>query len=743
MTLSPQPSAISPQPSALSPQPSVVDRVEVAELAPQALDAVGPDVLDQGGDGGRDDVLVEAKVPVGVRAGQRVAEGGHGEARVGVALPAVDGVGLDDDARRPRPVPQHRALVLDRLPFKDALAREADNARADPVLLLEHGGRPDGEDHLGADADERDVGLLFLFFLLLLCFLVIAAAAAAATADLAEDVGAAEDALARRILRVLLQGLARERDDGRGVPGLHGQHEGAGRLLAVAGPDVEQIRHGAVEGGQRDGLVGRAVLAGADGVVGRDVNLLEALEGSHADSGGGVLGGENGDVRRADHQVVEAGRDGVADQTGRLAGGRGRRREVLLGRDEPAPVVDPVAGDALPELGRQVRVLAGVGGDQRVPLGLGGVAARHGGAEVVVDLVADDKVPVRVHAKGPLDVGDVGGPVGGAVGLCVAGDGAADADDGVDVDKGRPVLPTTGAGVVHGADDGLDVPAAVLNVDDVPAAGRHLGVDILGVAEVDAAVAGDLVVVVHDDEVGQAPVAGELDGLHGHALLQAGVPDHAPGHVVDDGEAGPVVGGGEVLGGDGQADGVGDALAQRARRHLDAVVLDLRVAGAEGVGAARVVRLELVHGHVAVARQVQEGVLEQARVAVGQHEAVPVEEGRVPGRVPHRVLPEGRADGRHAHGPARVAALVLLAQVGDEAAERAEGEVGLFLLGLGEGELVAGRGGVGVGAVGVFGGHDALRHGLGDSTGCHCVVMSGGETKKTQASKEKRENKWH
>lgn len=89
--------------------------------------------------------------------------------------------------------------------------------------------------------------------------------------------------------------VAAHADDGRAplpiastLVSAEGRHVGAGDLLAVAGADVQQVGHCAEQGGQLDGLVGGAVLAGADGVVGGDVDDGEALEGAHADGGGGV-----------------------------------------------------------------------------------------------------------------------------------------------------------------------------------------------------------------------------------------------------------------------------------------------------------------------------------------------------------------------------------------------------------------------------------------------------------------------
>lgn len=86
------------------------------------------------------------------------------------------------------------------------------------------------------------------------------------------------------------------------------------------------------------------------------------------------------------------------------------------------------------------------------------------------------------------------------------------------------------------------------------------------------------------------------------------------------------------------------------------------------------IRLQLLQPHRPVPRQMQKGILEEARVPVGQHEAVAVEEVRRVRRIAHHVLPQRDADGRHADRAARVAAIELLAQVGDEQAEGGEDE---------------------------------------------------------------------
>lgn len=239
-------------------------KVQVSKLAPELLRPALLPLPDESRDARRDQLRVVAKVLVGGGPGERVAEGAHGVARVGVALPAVGGVGLDDHARRGpgAAVPQHLGLVLARLGVEEALAGEADDAGAQAVAVAEGVARAHGKGHLGADADERHVRLVVLD----------------------EGVGAAEDAVARRVGRVLLEVLAGERDDGGGVAGREGGDEGSRDLLAVAGADVQKVGHGAVQGGELDGLVGGAVLARADAVVRADVDRLQALQGAHADA---------------------------------------------------------------------------------------------------------------------------------------------------------------------------------------------------------------------------------------------------------------------------------------------------------------------------------------------------------------------------------------------------------------------------------------------------------------------------
>ena len=65
-------------------------------------------------------------------------------------------------------------------------------------------------------------------------------------------------------------------------------------------------------------------------------------------------------------------------------------------------------------------------------------------------------------------------------------------------------------------------------------------------------------------------MAGEGDGLHGHALLHTAVARERDDVVVENGVRGGVVFRGGHFLGNGVADGVGDALTERAGGSLDA-----------------------------------------------------------------------------------------------------------------------------------------------------------------------------
>ena len=84
-----------------------------------------------------------------------------------------------------------------------------------------------------------------------------------------QDTGAA---LVRRGVVEHRHGLAREREQGRAVGALQRGGKGAGGLLGIRGTDDVEVRDHAQAGDGFDGLVGRAILAHADGIVRVDID---------------------------------------------------------------------------------------------------------------------------------------------------------------------------------------------------------------------------------------------------------------------------------------------------------------------------------------------------------------------------------------------------------------------------------------------------------------------------------------
>ena len=151
-------------------------------------------------------------------------------------------------------------------------------------------------------------------------------------------------------------------------------------------------------------------------------------------------------------------------------------------------------------------------------------------------------------------------------------------------------------------------------------------------------------------------MAGHRDRFLADALHQAAVAHEDVGPMVA--EVVAELGVQDALG-QRKADRVGDALAERAGRRLDAVgVLVFGMAGGLAVDLAE--PLQLVEGHVLVAGQIEQAVQQHRGMAVRQHEAVAVEPMRI-GRIELHEIPEqhGRDVG-HAHRRAGMAALGLL-----------------------------------------------------------------------------------
>ncbi len=183
----------------------------------------------------------------------------------------------------------------------------------------------------------------------------------------------------------------------------------------------------------------------------------------------------------------------------------------------------------------------------------------------------------------------------------------------------------------------------------------------------------DAVVVVDADQPPEPEVTGERRRLVADALHHAPVAGDHERVMVDRLLAEP---GAQDALGDRHADGVGEALPERAGGHLDAGgVASLRVAGRPRLELAellQVVELEAVPG------QVQQRVLQDRRMAVGQHEPVAVGPFRIGGIVLHDPRVEDVTERRERHRRALVPAVRLERSVHRHAADERDGLLGLF-----------------------------------------------------------------
>jgi hypothetical protein len=216
--------------------------------------------------------------------------------------------------------------------------------------------------------------------------------------------------------------------------------------------------------------------------------------------------------------------------------------------------------------------MRGVGGKAVVPRGLGRRAPLLG-VPTLIDGFRDDEGRM-VPAQGLAGQGDFVLAERRAVTLLLALlVRRAVSDDGLAADQARAVGDLAG-----GLDGGLDrlriVPVDL--GDDMPAIGFEA---LRGIVEepgrrvavtADLAVDRDVVVVVDRDQLAQAQGAGQRACLVRDAFHQTAVAEEDIGEVVDDVVAGLVELRGQRLLGQGHADGVGDALTERAGGGLHA-----------------------------------------------------------------------------------------------------------------------------------------------------------------------------
>ena len=486
----------------------------------------------------------------------------------------------------------------------------------------------------------------------------------------------------------------------RGLPRHRRFHRVARPPHLVAG-DVAQGRQ------MFDRLMGRAVLAQTDGVVGVDVDCVRrdqrahahgvarvvgkhqeggvirnepavqrhaVADGGHAElahavidivalpvgtvAGGGIQAalplGEigSGQIRRAADQFRQQWRERVQGHLRSLA--RGHVRAVLLQpgdirRGLLRPVRGQLAGQAATELGGQFGVRGGVGIERGMPLPL---ALRAGGARIpaITDGIGDLErgvVPTQLHTRRGDFVLAQRGAVAAFLTLLV---GRAKTDHGARADQGGPLVLR--GGCVQRAGDRVRV-VAVDVADDIPAIGLKARGAVVGEPATHLAVDGDAVVVIHRHQLAQLPGAGQRGHFVGDAFHQAAVAEEHIGAVIDDCMTRAVEARGQHLFRQREAHRVGQALTQRAGGSFHARGMAVfGVAGGARVQLAEA--LELIQRQV-VAGQVQQRVLQHGAVAVGQHEAVAVEPLGIGRVVPEEIVPYHLGNVGHAHRHARVA----------------------------------------------------------------------------------------
>src|SRR5438067_2130310 len=453
--------------------------------------------------------------------------------------------------------------------------------------------------------------------------------------------------------------LAGEDEYGRPVVPLEGGRPARRDLQRIARTPELDVGDRPQRREMLDRLVGRAVLAEQHRVVGEDEDAAQLGERRDADGRPHVIAEdeEGAAVGQEEAVVGEAVDDGShavlahaemdvaaavlapADVALVLQVGQRRRIEVRRSADERRNQLGGLLQDRRSDLARRVRLLDGrhyldelvgeVAGDgaarelvedarlvgiARPPLReslLPGLvillqlldAASPEGADVVGHEEGRLERPAQVLLRAP----DLVLPERRAVGLVgIRLGGRAVSEHGAHRDDARPVLHRPGGG--NGAIDGFDV-VAVLDAQGVPAIGGVAPEPILGEGDLGVAGERNVVVVIQKDEVAEAEMAGERGGFAGDALHQIAVRADGVDGRVEGALTEPC---GEHLLREREADGVGDALSQRAGGRLDAVgVAELRV--------ARRIGMELPEPLEVVDRDLEPGEMQER---IQQHRAV-------------------------------------------------------------------------------------------------------------------------
>ena len=354
----------------------------------------------------------------------------------------------------------------------------------------------------------------------------------------------------------------------------------------------------------------------------------------------------------------------LEDLVGRLAG----RDRLVVGaelRDVEVPPIGQLPAREAVEPRLEVGMLLAPRVHALLPFGLLVLAALDHRAEVLERLVRDEEgllARPAVLLLGQLDLVLAQRRAVRARRVLLVG--RAERDVGANDDQRRPVLDLLGLRdrVLERVE--LDVLAEVL---DMPAVGLVALAGVLGQRERRVAFDRDVVLVVERDQPAEAEMAGQRAGLGGDALLDVAVGGDRVRVVVDDVAARPVEAGGPHALGERHARGVGDALAERAGRHLDAGgVAELRMARGRAAELAEV--LEVVEGEP-VPGQIEHRVEEHRRVTGAEHEAVPVEPVRILRVVAHHPRVEDIRQRSEGHRRARMAGIGLLDAVHRQGAD--------------------------------------------------------------------------
>ncbi|MNH99974.1 hypothetical protein D3C73_527570 [compost metagenome] len=213
-----------------------------------------------------------------------------------------------------------------------------------------------------------------------------------------------------------------------------------------------------------------------------------------------------------------------------------------------------------------------------------------------------------------------------------------------------------------------------VDFDRVPVNGLEAG-DLVGrVRQRNGAVDGDRIVVPEEDELIELQVAGKRDGFVGDAFHQAAIAvDHVCIVILQVGAEFVA----QLAFGNRHADGIGDALAERAGGGLDAGgVTVFRMTG--GLGAELAKALQVLDGHVFITGQIQQRIKKHRTVAGRQHEAIAVRPVRFR-RVELQIFGEqDRCHVGHAHRHARVAGIRLFDGIHGKETDRIRHPVVLF-----------------------------------------------------------------